>query len=272
MAGLRLRKPVVVTIGAMKSATSSLHAYMALHPEIHMSWVKETDFFKTDRRPPGGLAWYRAMLTGPGRVVGETSPNYTKHTLFPGVPERMHAVLPEAKLLYIVRDPVARALSHYRHNRLHGREQRDVSDAFAGVHDNHYVATSRYAEQAERFLQVYDADALRVLDADRLRDDAAGLMHDVFAFVGVDATFTHPDIGRVHHDSSDKQAPNAAGRLITDVPVVRNLRFALPQVFERPLPRIDVPDDVRARIAEAVADDAARLRELTGLPFAGWSV
>lgn len=272
MGGLGLGKPVVITIGAMKSATSSLHAYMDLHPDVHMSWVKETDFFKTDRRPPGGLAWYRAMLTGRGRVVGETSPNYTKHTIFPGVPERMHAVLPDAKLLYIVRDPVARALSHYRHNRLHGREQLDVAQAFADVRDNHYVATSRYAEQAEHFLRVYPESALLVLDADRMRSDASGVMRDVFAFIGVDPAFSHPDFGRVHHDSSDKRAPNAAGRLITDVPVVRNLRFALPQVFERPLPRIDVPDDVRARIADAVADDAARLRELTGLPFASWSV
>ncbi len=272
MGGLGIGKPVVITIGAMKSATSSLHAYMDLHPDIHMSWVKETDFFKTDRRPPGGLAWYRAMLTGRGRVVGETSPNYTKHTLFPGVPERIHAVLPDAKLMYIVRDPVARTISHYRHNRLHGRELRDVTEAFSDLCDNHYVATSRYAEQAERFLRLYPDTALRVLDASRLRDDAGGLMREVFGFVGVDEAFAHPDFGRVYHDSGDKRAPNAAGRLITDVPVVRNLRFALPQVFERPLPPIEVPDEVRARIAEAVADDAARLRELTGLPFASWSV
>ena len=70
MAGLGLGKPVVITIGAMKSATSSLHAYMDLHPDVHMSWVKETDFFKTDRRPPGGGRTGLRRHLGRGRTGG----------------------------------------------------------------------------------------------------------------------------------------------------------------------------------------------------------
>ncbi len=94
-----LNKPLVITIGAMKCGTSSLHEYMRLHPEVFMSRKKETDYFKTPKPPAGGKHWYRAMMAGPGNVVGESSPNYPNRALFLRVQERMRAAEPVARLL-----------------------------------------------------------------------------------------------------------------------------------------------------------------------------
>ena len=256
----------------MKSGTSSLHQYMRMHPDIHMSWVKETNHFMRPKPPPGGTLRYKLLLTGPGQVVGETSPNYTKSLIFPGVVERMHAVVPDARLIYILRDPVARALSHYHHNRLHGREQRTLDEAFATDEDNNYVNTSRYYVQLEEFLRFYPADRFLILDFAELGHCPQDVMRRVFRFVGVEPDFVHPNIGKVYHDSGSKRQPNALGLAINDIPLVRQLRYALPRVFEKPLERPSLGDATRIRIEDWLREDAGKMRDFSGLSFDSWSV
>lgn len=271
-AGPRFPRPLVVTIGAMKAGTSSLHAWMDLHPEVSMSLRKELNFFTQPKPPPGGMLTYRMMLAGRGRVVGESSVNYTKHTLFGGVPERMHASVPRARLIYVLRDPIARALSHYRHNLSHGRERRGVREAFADLPNNHYAATSRYFEQSERFLRHYDRDQLLYIDFAQLRDDPESAMETVFRFIGVDPSFRHPGFGEVHHDSAEKGKPNKLGAPISTIPILRHVRYAFPGVFEEPLKRPELPADVRDALAEHLGPDVAAIRELSGLRLEGWAV
>jgi hypothetical protein len=265
-------KPLFITIGAMKSGTSSLHQYLRLHPEIHVSWVKETNHFKLPKPPPGGMLRYQALLTGPGRIVGETSPNYTKALIFPGVARRMHEAVPEARLIYILRDPVDRALSHYHHNRLHGRERRTIETAFMSDVDNNYIDTSRYYSQLEHFLCYYQKDRILVLDFAELKSNPQQVMRRVFGFVGVAPDFTHPHIGRVFHDSKSKRQPNALGRILTEIPVVRNLRYGLPWLFENPLERPVISPDLRTRLEDWLRPDAELMRNFAELPFASWSV
>lgn len=267
-----LSKPLVITIGAMKCGTSSLHEYMRLHPDIFMSRKKETDFFKLPKPPTGGKRWYRAMLAGPGSVVGESSPNYTKRGIFPGVPERMRAAVPDAKLIYILRDPADRALSHYRHNVSHGRETRSIDEAFAELEDNNYVATSRYHEQLTYFLPFYSEERILVLNMDDLISSPPSVMKRVFEFIGVDAGFEHPDIGRVFHSSSNKGKPSSLGRVLGGVPGARHLRAALPRVMEEPMEKPRFSSELRAHVDNAFRDDVAALRAFTGESFAGWSV
>src|SRR5947208_13622101 len=96
--------PNLVVIGAQKCGTSGLHYYLSLHPEISMSKPKELNFFIAERNYPRGLDWYRAHFDPTAKVRGESSPNYTAYPLHVGVPERMHSIVPDAKLLYLVRD------------------------------------------------------------------------------------------------------------------------------------------------------------------------
>lgn len=98
--------PNLVVIGGMKCGTSSLHYYLSLHPQISMSEPKELSFFAENW--PRGRDWYEAHFPEDLPIRGESSPNYMKHPAFPGVPERMVSLVPDAKLVYLVRDPIAR--------------------------------------------------------------------------------------------------------------------------------------------------------------------
>ena len=124
----------------MKCGTTSLYRYLALHPQIAMSQRKELDFFKTDADFAKGLEWYSAQFPDDSGVRGEASPNYSKFHIFPGVPDRMRSVLPDIKLIYLVRNPVERAVSHYMHS-VHGGlfESRPISAVFERLDENNYV-------------------------------------------------------------------------------------------------------------------------------------
>lgn len=114
--------PNLIVIGAHKCATTSLHYYLGLHPQISMSREKELNFFIKERNWYKGIEWYKSNFTTKAMIYGESSPNYTNYPFFMGVPERMCSVVPEAKLIYIVRDPIDRVISHYVHNYANSHE------------------------------------------------------------------------------------------------------------------------------------------------------
>ncbi len=99
----------------MKCTTSSLHYYLNLHPQIAMSWNKERNFFIAEHNWPRGVRWYERHFKRGFAFCGESSPAYTHHPHFRGVAARMHDLLPTARLIYLVRDPIERILSHYLH-------------------------------------------------------------------------------------------------------------------------------------------------------------
>src|SRR5690606_18287453 len=94
--------PNLIVIGAQKCGTSGLHYHLSLHPQVSMSKPKELNFFIAERNWPRGEAWYRRQFDPRAKVRGESSPNYTAYPQHTGVPERMHSLVPDAKLIYIV--------------------------------------------------------------------------------------------------------------------------------------------------------------------------
>ena len=120
--------PQAVILGAQKSGTSSLHYYLVQHPGVVAPLRKEVHYF--DLNLARGEAWYRAHfgLDGEPGVSIDSSPYYLYH---PVVPARLHALLPGARLIVLLRDPVRRAYSHYWHERDKGRESLAFEDAVA---------------------------------------------------------------------------------------------------------------------------------------------
>src|SRR3954470_10329564 len=129
--------PTVIAIGAMKCGTTALHRYLDAHPQISMATVKEVNFFIGATTAPDGdedtwwqhgqwhrgVAWYAGLFDETAPVRGETSPGYTS----PASTEaagRMAAVVPDARLVYLVRHPLDRAVSQYRHHVRDGTETR----------------------------------------------------------------------------------------------------------------------------------------------------
>lgn len=273
--------PTFILVGAMKCGTTSLHQYLGAHPQICVSDPKEPNFFL--ERTEQDLDWYRRCFRDEALEYGEASTNYTKYPTFQGVPERMHGLLPDLKLLYLVRDPVERALSHYAHNRAAGRESRPVKEAFRPVEESHYLQTSRYHAQISRYLDYYPPERVRVVESERLRNERMRVLRDLFAFLGVSTDVDAAAFADEYHTTSGKLRPGVSNFIQRSV-LGRTLRAVgqalLPQsVIERGLgvlrsdvERPTLPDATRRAVQAYLRDDVDRLRALTGMEFATWSL
>lgn len=276
--------PNLLIIGATKAGTSALHTYLSLHPDIQMSGEKELDFFydpKYDER----LEEYASFFDADAPLRGESSPRYTYAPRLPGVPQRIRAAIPDAKLIYLVRDPVERALSHHvYYSALWGNVP--LEDAFAHLEDPYhlYGGPSRYAYQLELYLEAFPREQIKVLDQADLLADPRGTMRAVFRFLDVDEQFDSPRFGERVNPAASRRRMTAAGRWLRASPLSKGLgrmparpremllRSAR-QVMSRPAtPSAQPSADVRERLRAAFAEDAARLRELTGLELASWQV
>jgi hypothetical protein len=276
--------PNLIVIGAAKCGTTSLHEYLDEHPQISMSREKELHFF-VDRKNWGrGLAWYESQFDADAPVRGESSPGYSAFPLYRGVPERMAETIPQARLVYLVRDPVERIVSHYSHRTVNWPEMGTLEEALADPHLHDWLVTpSRYWLQLEQYLARFPAEQILVVDADELRASRAEVLARIFAFLGVDATFASPEFERTHNAATGRVRPNRAGDAVLTAlgralgPArARAVRERAPRVLKAPFrheaPPPALPDAVRAKLEDELADDVSQLRAHTGLALAGWTV
>ena len=181
--------PDFIVIGAMKSGTTTIYRHLRDHPGIDMSRDKETDFFVAEKNWPKGLRWYSRQFSHPRRKRGEVSPNYAKCRDFPGVPARIAALCPRVRLIYIVRDPVARAVSQFRHGFIQGVFGAEVLREIGNSHEYaHIIDTSHYARQLDSYLAHFPQDAILILDFDDLITEPDKVMGRVAAHIGVTET------------------------------------------------------------------------------------
>ena len=271
--------PTLIVIGAQKCGTSALHAYLGAHPEISMSRPKELDFFIAERTWSRGLGWYTRHFDRAYPVRGESSPNYTAYPTWSGVPRRMAEVVPEARLIYLVRDPLDRIASQWIHNWSIRRE--NALPAIALLRRSTYVDRSRYMFQLDQFLACFPREHVLVLDQRALRDDRIETLQQVFGFVGVDPGYRHRSFERTVHATGGKRRVSPIGaaieRTIRRTPFGRHLPTGAAARVEGLLPGgvIERPD-IRAALSpealEVLREDARRLREFTGLALDHWTV
>jgi hypothetical protein len=192
--------PDFMVIGAQKAGTTSLYAYLSTHPDILPAAHKEIHYF--DVHYAEGERWYRAMFPTRRRidaagqpdgrrvVTGEASPYYLFHPL---AARRAADTVPDARLVVLLRDPIERAWSHYRHEVRAGRERLSFVDALAAEptrlsgaeaalraglanaatvahRTSSYIARGRYAQQLRRWLEHYPRESLLVVQAEDLFD------------------------------------------------------------------------------------------------------
>lgn len=271
--------PNLIIIGAMKCGTTSLHYYLKQHPQIWMSRQKELHFFVEERNWPKGVEWYRSHFKAGARIRGEASPAYTGHPFVVGAPERMHAVVPDAKLIYLVRDPIERIVSHYVHARFHGLESRPIDEALQDFEANRYVSRSQYAMQLAQYLKYFPAERILVLAREDLDRHRVETLQRVFRFLGVDERVRSWKFFRLLHRSDRKRPMNRLGAALARTPVMalvdrlpHNARWLMVYPISRAPIRPVLDEPLRAALAAYLKDDVERLRALTGLSFPAWSL
>jgi hypothetical protein len=275
--------PNLIIIGAQKCGTSSLHYYLNLHPQISMSREKELDFFIQEFNWHRGVEWYKSRFTGTASIHGEASPNYTNYPYFRGVPAKTHATVPEAKLIYIVRDPIERIISHYIHRSASGSEHRELSEALAETESTSYLWRSKYYTQLAQYLDYFPQSSILILTQEDLQNNRRETLQEVFRFLCVDDTFYSPRFSRIRHSSVQKRRKTPLGLFLAQTPVVRaveRLPFKVPGKarvfryfpFSRRIARPTLNDNLREALVEQLAEDINRLRAYTGRSLEQWSV
>lgn len=181
-------KPNLIVIGAMKAGTTSFHEYLDSLPDVAMSTPKETNFFSNPKYWAKGKTWYESHFQDNARIRGESGTAYTAYPRIQGVPERIKEYLPDVKLIYLIRDPITRLISHYLHLVCLGRENRSFSDVVSSlVHspDSPYITQSRYALQLQQYLRFFSVGQVLVLTTEQLKSDTFRTMQTVSGFLGI---------------------------------------------------------------------------------------
>jgi Sulfotransferase family len=289
-----LTLPNFFIIGAAKAGTTSLRHYLDQHPEVQMSAVKETNFFAG---PPDGipypvgrvdrLADYEALFDPSFPMRGEASPSYASAPRRKGVPERIKAAVPDARFIYLVRDPISRTLSQYQMLVTEGNERRSLEGAIAQLDTAdpfsfYLTCQSFYARQLELYLAHFPSERILVLDQASLLADREAVLRSIFGFLGVDPDFSSAEFEVERNRGGERRRyPRAAAGLkpLLRAPFKRlpmgiqeRLRSSVEETFFAPVPKPELGEPQRARLTELFAPDAQRLRQLTGLELAGWSV
>ncbi len=198
------RRPDVIVVGAMKAGTTSLFEWLDGHPQCRLSPVKEPHFFSRDERFAQGVENYLELFADvpADLVTGEASASYGDPRVAATVATRIRDVAPDVRLIYLVRDPVARMKSHYLHEFQRSRERRDFLEAIAEP-GNPYVAMSQYADTAAKFLDVFARDQLLVARTEDFSSAGAPGWEQVTHHLGIDVREGRRDRANV---SADKVA------------------------------------------------------------------
>lgn len=267
--------PTFALIGAMKAGTTSISTALDDHPAVFVCSPKEPQFFTT--RWERGLGWYESLFDPAGAALarGDASTSYTDFPRKPEAVERMAAVVPDIKLVYLVRDPIARIRSHYRHRVADGNETRPVEVALL---DDRYVLRSCYALQLEQYLKRFDREQILVLQSEDLLAGESRPWTQLFEFIGVPAPAEPPTL----------ELANSAEARLRLRPGARNLRHRVkasavyrmaPHQLKATARRLGtraqsdndggvISPQLQAQLETLLADDMARLAELTGISYA----
>ncbi|MGH9243699.1 MAG: sulfotransferase family protein [Acidimicrobiales bacterium] len=269
--------PTFVVIGAQKSGTTSLIHHLGEHPDV-FALKREVHFF--DRHLDRGAEWYRQRFAAAGheRAIGEGTPEYM---YVDGVAPRLAALLPDARLIAILRNPVDRAYSQYWHNRTRGHEPLDFESALAAEPERlraadarqraryAYVDRGRYLGQLERICDQFPRSALEIVLFEDLCRAPVPVVQSLYRFLDVD----------------HQVVPNGVGRKRNPFIVYRSQRLrepisGLPFPLQRLAFRLNtkrttypaMPNDLREELHDGFAPDNAALARWLGRDLSAWGV
>ena len=268
------RLPDFVIIGAMKCGTSTLHEQLALRSGLFLSTPKEPNFFSDDAQYARGLDWYSSLFAGAreDQRCGESSTHYTKRPTYSRTVERMRLHLPHVRLVYVMRDPIERIVSHY----IHEWSQHEVACDFEEALRRHerYVAYSSYAYQLEPFLECYGPESVLPVAFERLVAHPDQELARICAFLddpSPEGVRWHDERAR-QNVSRERIRKNALVDLVRRIPALRAIKQRTPQSWrdrvkarwqmrERPV----LSPARRAELEERLDRDLARLGTWLGL-------
>ena len=285
--------PDFVIAGTMKSGTTSLAEWIDAHPDGYVAPVKEVHFFNANEHWEQGLGWYGENFADAGDAVavGDATPLYS---FYPEAVERMASVLPQARVIFCMRNPIDRAYSHYRHW-YYRRAQEDrswervVDDELTAdpgppqlsargaydPRDPRYLQQGYYLEQLERLSARYPRDGILpvLMDAD-IQARPQETFRSVCAFLGLDPEVVPANVGS-RANASYEFRPAALWRFMVRHHILDRLpnrlaTFIALKIMRREVRYAPMDQALRARLADHFEPRNAALAEWLGREIS-WS-
>ncbi|MEM1387904.1 MAG: sulfotransferase [Pseudomonadota bacterium] len=289
----RAKMPNLFLIGASKSGSSALHAYLGQHPDIAASSEKEPCFFVDQAELQEAwpirsrhahsydldayLALWPSDTTARYRVEASVYYSQTPHRS--RVPERIFSACPQARIIYVVREPAERAIGHYWQRFKEFQETRSLDDALR--EEPLYRDTSDYALQLEAYLKVFPREQIRIVIAEELRAARRDTLQSLFDWLGIASVTLSDTQLRDRHvsPSTSRAARHPAIRAVRDSALWAQMRRVLPRSAvdylrrqaTRPVDKTAVDDAAaRAWLASELAPRRAAFEALLGRHVDAW--
>ena len=268
-----MKKPDFIIIGAMKSATSTLHEQLALQPGFFMSTPKEPNFFSDDDIYELGLDWYANLFSaaGVGDICGESSTHYTKLPDYPQTIKRMKSYLPSLKLIYVIRHPIDRLVSHYIHQWSQNVIRTDINQAIDQFDE--LINYSLYSMQLKPFIEAYGAENIHIAFSEAFRVRPQYELEKVAHFLGYSKPVIWYENLPEQNVSSDRIRRFKGYDFVINHPLLAWFRKTLiPQTFRdavknkltlKTRPQID--EEHRQKLTRIFNEDLALLSDFFGV-------
>ncbi|HVT37388.1 MAG TPA: sulfotransferase, partial [Nevskiaceae bacterium] len=299
----------LIVAGTYRSGTTSLYTYLSGHPQVQPSSIKEPAFFFSERwaetppvYPPGHEveAYLSLFKRKPqGNTWLEATPNYLHD---PGCAERIRAALPQAKIVVVLRDPVSRLVSWYKHSLFQGRlgassnfaewiggQLADPRPEETRPYMQRAVVHGRYSRYLEEYYRVFGRANVRVVWFDDLEANPRQVMQDICGFAGIDPAYFDDYRFKAQNQSMQfnrRWLYNAYMRvcrlLVAASAPLPRLQFQVKKVVysiapaflrwvTRPADEVDMPEATRLALVEYYRQDIEPLRQVLGtkIPWAG---
>lgn len=231
--------PDFIIIGAMKCGTSTLATQLGDQAGLFMTTPKEPNYFSDETVYSRGPGWYAALFEAAreGDIRGEASTHYTKRPTYPKTLDRMAAALPEIRLVYMIRNPLDRLISHYIHEWSEARISGALDEAVEEVGD--LVDYGRYGWQIAPFIETYGKEAVLLTSLERLAAEPQAELDRIARHIGHTGPVRWNDGIEAQNVSSERVRKLPMHELLVDHPVATALRRNL------------VPKALRTRIRDA---------------------
>lgn len=280
---MREHLPNFLIIGAMKSGTTTLYNDLKVQPQV----------FLPNRKEPHDLL-YPAVLTKRGRrrymrlfkncpdghISGEASTHYTARPFYEGTAERARQLLGgNTKIVYLVRNPVDRTISHFQHAYAKGAAELPMLHAFQA--DCRFLSISQYAMQIDPWVEQFGWQNIRIIQFEHYVADRQQSLMDLGRFLGFDAAprlldlekkFNEGEGNRLWPKSMEAFINSNLCRILLDPILSPRLRETARRILApRPRPRPAPPEaGVIDYVIDAVKEDSKRFSELISIPFWDW--
>lgn len=264
----------------MRCGTTFVSSTLARHPQVFVSRPKEPNYFNDDTNYRRGLSWYLRHFetAGDAVAIGEATTRYSKRTEFPATAARIAAHLPTARLIYMVRHPLERIESNWKHYLRWGDSQLGFNAALEAHPE--WVDTSCYWRQISAYREHFADSQIMVLFLEELRRDPEAVMRRCYEFLGLDGA---PPISADTSPVNESAGRVVEGRLLRKLRKARALRalgrrapswlksaVTRTLAYEVPLATPRWNEAVRKATLARVAPDAGEFLRFYGRPQSLW--